>query len=329
MSERRFICCVDIGYSNLKQAFGFEDSKPTMLISPVGAAPESRLPQDFQIARDGGVEVLVNGEPFVACVQPGRLSNWTRTLNEGYQDSDTYRALLHAALLQTGREQIDVVVTGLPVDLYKDRDLRERLRASLEGTHEVAKGVRVHVAEARVIAQPIGAYFDFIDQFEDLELLEEARVLTLDPGYFSFDWVTIDQGDVRAESSDTNHLASSKVLEKAVELMRENYGRRAVTAEQLEVAIRHGRDEVLAKGTRVEFRPYLEKASKEIGPVVLNDVKNSMRAADRDVDFIFLAGGGAVFYRDATAAAFPDTRIIVPKEPVFANVRGYWFFGRQ
>lgn len=64
---------IDIGYSNLKLAYGPQGAEPKVLLRPAGAAPADRLGE--KIGGNGEedfLRVLVNGEPFVAGLSPDR-----------------------------------------------------------------------------------------------------------------------------------------------------------------------------------------------------------------------------------------------------------------
>ena len=123
-----FFLGLDIGYSNLKMAMGFKDAKATTKVIPVGAATLDKMPQGTD-GRDADdvLQVLVDGEKWLAGIEPSRLQGWVRVLSENYPSSKQYRALFHAALLLTEQEVIDVLVTGLPVSQFADEALRSDL----------------------------------------------------------------------------------------------------------------------------------------------------------------------------------------------------------
>ena len=116
---------IDIGYSNLKLAFGKAGHNPQVLLRPAGAAPADRLGEKISgKAEDDFLRVTVNGNPFVAGLSPDRAELWSRELHEDYPSTESYRALFHAGLLLSELDQVDVLVTGLPVNQYLNPDLR-------------------------------------------------------------------------------------------------------------------------------------------------------------------------------------------------------------
>ena len=119
----------DIGYSNLKIAFGTSDGEMTTVIRPAGAAPKEHFGSRFDGKKqDDFLHVNVDGQDFVAGVSTDRAEMWERSLHADYAKTDSYKALFHAGLLLTGQKEIDLLVTGLPVSQFQDEALREDLR---------------------------------------------------------------------------------------------------------------------------------------------------------------------------------------------------------
>jgi len=61
----------------------------------------------------------------------------------------TYKALFHAALLlasqRNDQNEIDLLVTGLPVSQYFDVAFRQKLQTRLTGVHQVTPQIEVNV----------------------------------------------------------------------------------------------------------------------------------------------------------------------------------------
>lgn len=325
-----YVVGLDIGYSNLKLVMGdaYADRPNRSIVMPSGAGPISYMPQ-----RLGGddrpkdfIRVIVSGEEWVAGVEPGRLQAVDRELHKDYFRTDAYTALFHAALIQADRAVIDHLVTGLPVYQYQDNDARERLQKFMTGTHNPAGERMVKVTKVSVLPQPAGAYMDLLRGFEDIELLDEGRVLIIDPGFFSVDWVTLEGGEIRGASSGTSLKAVSVLLEKVNDLIAEDH-RGRVGVDQLERALRRGGSKVLLYGNRIELEPYLNKAVEQVAAEALTSLRQTMRTDDRNIDVVMIAGGGAEAYREAVVEIFPKSRVFVPDEPVLSNARGFWLFG--
>ena len=325
-----YVVGLDIGYSNLKLVMGdaYADSPTRSVVMPAGAGPISYMPQ-----RLGGdertkdfVRVLVGGKEWVAGVEPGRLQAVDRELHKDYFRTNAYEALFHAGLLQSDRAVIDHLVTGLPVYQYQDNDAKLRVQKCMTGTHNPIGDKMVKVNKVSVLPQPAGAYLDLVRTFDDIALLDEGRVLIIDPGFFSVDWVTLEGGEIRSSSSGTSLKAVSVLLEKVNQLIAEEHDGR-VGIDQLEKALRRGTSKVLLFGNRVDVKPYLDKAVESVAAEALTSLRQAMRTDDKNIDVVMIAGGGAEAYRHAVSEIFPKSRIFVPTDPVLSNARGFWSFG--
>ena len=189
---------IDIGYSNLKLAFGKRGAEPKVLLKPAGAAPADRLGEKIaDKSKDDFLRVVVNGTPFVAGLSPDRAELWSRELHEDYPSTESYRALFHAGLLLAELEQIDLLVTGLPVSQYLNQELRTRLQTQMTGEHQVTPRRRITVQAVKVVPQPVGGFVDHVRNLKDASEFEDSRVLVVDPGFFSVDWVLISNGELR------------------------------------------------------------------------------------------------------------------------------------
>ncbi|MCK8659540.1 ParM/StbA family protein, partial [Pseudomonas umsongensis] len=136
---------------------------------------------------------------------------WERSLHADYANTPSYQALFHAGLLMAGTTDVKMLVTGLPVHQYKDEKLRAALEAKFIGEHRITPKRTVNVEKVKVVAQPVGGLFDMINQEdeENPQIDEDARILVIDPGFFSIDWVLIANGQLQLRSSGTSLKASS------------------------------------------------------------------------------------------------------------------------
>lgn len=320
---------LDIGYSNLKLVMGESNKEPREFVLPAGAGPASKLPTRLSNESDGAIHIMVDGEPWVAGVPADFLESWERDLHPDYPKSSNYQALFYAALLKTGRERIDRLITGLPVSQYLDFEKREALAEQLRGVHRISAKREVEIEDVVVLPQPVGAYMHLlsVSNEEMIETLEEGLVIVLDPGFFSVDWVAMQGRSLRRGSSGTSTKAMSRVLEEASNLIVEENGSGSCTKEALENAIRNGRDTILSFGERIKIQPFLDRAVKTVAPQAMSSLRQAMREEDRGADIILLAGGGGGAFAEAAREVFPRSKVVVPESPVLANAQGFWFYG--
>ena len=268
--------------------------------------------------------MMVDGKAFVAGVSPDRAAMWSRSLHADYTSSESYRALFKSGLLLSEMEQIDMLVTGLPVSQYMDEDRKKALSESMTGIHTLTPKRTVEVKKVKVVPQPIGGFLDFIARTD--EDIEDARVLVIDPGFFSVDWVVISNDEIHKQSSGTSLNASSVLLEEVSRLIGKDHGA-GVNIETIEHAIRQEKSSILVLGQKVEISPYIQEAKKTVGPVVTESIQKALRTESKMVDLIVLVGGGAVFFREAVQESFPRLRTIMTQDAVYSNCRGFWLMG--
>ncbi len=317
---------IDIGYSNLKVAYG----KPSAgacatLIRPAGAAPADR----FGDLADGSasvdyLHVLVDEQPFIAGVSSDKAAMWSRSLHADYPASQSYRALFHAGLLLSEFDTVNTLVTGLPVSQYLDEDKRIALAKQMQGKHRVTPKRTVTVETVKVVPQPVGGFLDFADQTGDD--FDDMHVLVVDPGFFSVDWVVIADNILDKTSSSTSLEASSVVLAEAAKLIGIDYGVK-IGEEHLEGALRAAKPTVTVLGKRVEIKPYIEAAAAKVAPVVVESIQQSLRKRNKPIDKVLMVGGGADFFAAAVKAAFHNIDVVSAKHSELANARGFWHMG--
>jgi len=322
---------LDVGYSNLKIAIGEAVGSPRMIVRPAGAAPVDRLGEQIGTARvQDAIIVEVDGRRWAAAVEPARFEGWQRSLHEDYAASPAYQALVKAALVLADRPVVDQLVTGLPVAQARDPRRREALRRSLVGRHLTERGM-IEVDEVRIVPQPLGAFVDLLWSDLDSDTLariEEGTVLVLDAGYYSFDWAVIVAGELRRGASGTSLEAMSVLLERAAGRIAEQQGGRPQPL-ALEAALRQGREHVLVLGQRVALSPALEGAAREVGGVALEALRQALRREATNVDLVVVTGGGGALYGGQAAALFPGAEVRLARDPVGANARGFFHYGRR
>lgn len=314
---------LDIGYSNLKVAFGEAGKEPVLVNRPAGAAPADHISQRIIPNTDEPLHVLVDGKEYVAGCSHDRLENWARELHKDYTSTDSYKALFNAGLLLSGMTEVDCVVTGLPTSQYFDEGLRKRLANAMKGEHQVTPKKKIVVRNVKVVPQPLGGFIDFLNQLEDPSEIEDASVLIVDPGFFSVDWVLIVNGEFKRSASGTSLDATSVILDEAGAMIGRDYGSNPGRS-KMENAVRSGRGTVTVLGTRVEIDPYLAKASAKVGKIVASQIQTSLRKEESAVDVIVMVGGGAPLFADPIKEVFNKTPLKMAQNSVFANVRGFW-----
>ncbi len=320
---------LDIGYSNLKLSYGQIGDTVTRVSLPAGAGPRGTRSVSLTGPQAEAVEVQVNGESWEACIPQAEVRSQGRELADDYANSPQYTALLHAALRIQGEPVVDHVVTGLPVNLWKDKTQRQRLATRLLGSHDVAPGKTVTIKNAEIIPQPLGSYFAALAEFSELgDALTNTTTLVLDPGFFSFDYALIDRGNLELSACGSNTFAVSSLLEvMQAEIQRAGGG--IVHISDLEELMRSGADSLYLGLKKTSMLPFRDAAIEAIAGKAVKDVRNKLRSIDRSVGAIILTGGGASLWKSVVAEAFPGAEVLALSDSVNANSFGFLKYGES
>ena len=189
-----FIVAGDIGYGNLKTAYGFSNEEPTVSVRPATAAKKDavgKIDLGNTNQKHPGMFVNVDGATSIACCAPSMIEGYVREKQHDYVSTLHYKALYHASLLELPVNVVDIYATGLPVMHFMDDAKEKELRDFMIGEHQITATRTVTVKDVKIYPQPAGAFWKFINSKateEDLETIEDGFVCVADPGYFSWDW---------------------------------------------------------------------------------------------------------------------------------------------
>ena len=325
---------LDIGYSSVKVAFG-DGRVPEVARLPVGAGPISMCNTTISGEADIGCgqEVTISGQPWVAGVDPSRLSGFVSTMDESYATTDEYRAIFYAALSTAGAETVDALVTGLPVTHFQNASMKDELTKMMVGRHYVREGLVVEVKHATVVPQPAGAFaahtMDTMSGHSAVKLSSGRTVLVVDPGHFSLDWVIFNGGFALKNSGSTSS-AGEALVSSAAKLLSDQHGV-CVTPARLQAAVLSSSGPLLVGRHSIDFWPALTEVAGEIVRDNLKAIRGSVRGVNDNMglDIILLTGGGAALFHDAIENAFKDSTVLTVRDPVTANARGFYTYCTQ
>ena len=322
---------LDIGYSSVKVAFG-NTMIPEHLTFPIGAAPISQCgtTADGEVALGGGHRVMVDGEEWVAGISPARLESFVPSMDESYTDSRQYKALFYAALAAVGAPRIDALVTGLPVSHFRDETHKQRVIDMMVGRHEIQPGVFVEVAAVRPLPQPAGAFAahgaDVALKRSDVEIHSTSSVLVVDPGHYSYDWVMFYQSFLLNSSGSTPE-AGEAVIQAAAAALTKEHGV-TIYPTKLSDAVIGGLPLLRVGQRQIEYWPAMKQAATDVVHNNLTAMGAAIRKVKglRGVDVVLVTGGGAALFKDALKSSFPDAEVVMVRDSVSANARGFFQF---
>jgi plasmid segregation protein ParM len=236
--------------------------------------------------------------------------------------------LMDAALASVLTAQDDVhvnVVTGLPVDYFKDA---HQLAGHLRGRHTIKlekRTLTVDVQDVLVVPQPFGALLSILldeqgNLMPDVGSLVEGRVGVLDIGTYTTDLILVDRLEYIEAGSGSLEVGVSTVLEMLRKVLLDDH-RISYEAHQLEEALRRGW--LLVDGQRVTLNGL---ASEHFGFIAQSiDARARTLWNIGTLSAVILAGGGVLALQPWLEPRF--NRAIYPPDAVMANVTGFLRYG--
>lgn len=265
----------------------------------------------------------------------------SRALDPNYIESDEHEALLRASLHFAMRdmncvfEEIDMLVVGLPVLGFNARSKRLEQIASQPRAIPVPgalqekghpESITVTAKQVKVLPQPYGALRYAAQHLpEDDEMFaDRALSMVIDPGYRTFDWFFANSMMPELKLSGSFDGGVSSILRQVSHQIGHDHGTGSLEFDQVEEGLTRGR---INLGYQViDTGPYqstvLDAARKEVLAFLSRIDANKSRLSR-----VFLAGGGAHYYRQALQERLPGYDIQLLNNSVMSNARGYWLSG--
>ncbi len=321
---------IDVGYSWTKYTVAGESLDQIRCRAFPSLAPRASgrdLALDGR-ARRQTVQVPIEGLEFEVGPEAALVQEafHTMPLDDTYTETPEYLALLRGALRLMRVEAVDLLVVGLPVALFRQR--RAALERRLTATHAVGDGSAVDVKSVSVLAQPVGALLSAAIENEALQHLKGTRNLIVDVGWRTFDWVVTSGPKILDKRSDSIAKSMFDIVDAIARVIGHDLGAQLGPFDYARI------DEALRKSGPARFfgRPLDLKPYLGLGQRVADESVTAMRRLVQegtDIDNIVLAGGGAFFFRDAIARAYPKHLLTELPEAFFANCRGFHIAGLQ
>ena len=339
----KFVLGLDIGYGNVKMAYGyagkdFADLKKKLTVKSFPATFMKIISEDptltYKLKNEEKIVKFKEREKehdyVVFAKDSSKLPTFEddRCLDVFYPQTEQYMVLFLGALLETRQKEIDLLVIGLPVDQAKKSDKIEYVKKRLTGTFQPSRGKTVTVKEVMVIAQPVGAYFSFASNSPNPPEAFQQSTLFIDTGFYSVDWVLMVSGIIRERSSGSNPNAVSMIIEDTVfRVASEQNGGDVIGATRFEDAVRGGRNYVVSKGKKIEFGNVFGECSENRVTSVIRSIKKAVRADEKLFDDVVLVGGGASYLEAAVREYFPRQNVFLEANNLTANAEGFYWYG--
>lgn len=328
---------LDVGYGNLKAVWMTSPSGELQnLVLPVGAARSNQALKHLGSSRlsigDGEI-VTIDGDEWVAGVNPLDLQRFARPTHENYPLTKEYLALVYAALAKVGATRIRRLVTGLPVSqIYGQQpspSMAERLIKRLQGVHSISPTLAVEIEQVIVVPQPAGAFRARLAADRTFAADKYAITAVVDVGYYSSDWALLRGVNIMDEQSGSTTEATSRILEQACGQIAVSYPDVEISESRIESAFRDGLGTINAGKHEIELKPFISAAAQKVCKDVVVAIQKKRRGSSETINTILVTGGGASLIAPFLENSFKGARILLSDDSVTANATGFCLIARD
>ncbi len=262
---------------------------------------------------------LANGGSYVTGPGAWAWGEPLSTLDFNDQTSPQRVALFYAAishLLLPGEHVCDLLVIGLPVPLLQDELQAKAVTAGLslyKTAHEFSvdgKQYKLTIKQLRALAQPVGAYADWMlnDEGHVRQGAASAEAAIIDIGMNTLDLYVIQGWKVAPRFIGGGKLGIRRLLE--------NLNPNGRDLEELDEALRRG----VLQPTDDQKRVWLG--------AILGNIERLWPSLRR-FNIVIPTGGGAVVLGETlrSALAAKGAAVFWPENPVTSNVAGFYKWG--
>ena len=330
---------LDLGFGFTKFSKGqyLDDGSLEVAAFPSYAAPAIEQSIGAGVLSDlSVVNVKVNDERFAVGEDVRKAADGVgrQMLESTFFRSSQYMALAIGAMAFMNlpdHGEIDALVTGLPLTVYRDEALLEHVEKMLSGTQTIPDinkergGDRlIYVKKVHVIPQVVGSLVAMSRDAGLMNKIHEQQNLTIDVGYGTLLWLITDGFAAVPARSSGNMGGVSTLLQKVIRAIDTSAATSINILDRLDRALLENKPTIMINGADVEigkYRGVLVTAARENLTELIRSIGHTA-----DIDNVFLTGGGAHLYHEQVAAVFPNRKInIAPEGSRFTNVRGFQF----
>jgi hypothetical protein len=322
----------DIGYHRVKVAF---QTGTTDFPSLAGVPPA-----DFGLA-----DLAVANIPFhmttpydlligrAAALQGVGAPN----LTPDWFESKEYFGLLMSALIGTGNltNESILAVVGLPVDYM---GLKGKLEAHYSGGHRVQFANRDFSQSldlrVKVVSQGLGALATQIISDGGVISAGKQHMITdpegaaliglIDSGSGTTCFLAAQGLVTKADLTGSIPVAAWEIERLARTMIRDAYGPGLVSGMPRHALMDRLRlDTLMDSGKKVPTAQILDSACAIVAGKITQHLGTKWGAQARQMDYIYITGGGGILLEKHLQRAFPQARLIPDVDPLFANAIGY------
>lgn len=240
------------------------------------------------------------------------------------QSPEYYRLFMAALTELTTASWVDlVIVTGLPVSFFSDKDtLVNRLIGEHRCQREGRNGQLFKVTDVRVIPQPFGALLaEALDNRGQIanQDLASGRVGVIDAGGKTTNLLSVSHlAEIGKETASVN-VGAWDLVRRVREYLADHCPELDLRDHQIVDAIKAR--QVKYYGSPVDLGRVVDEALEPMAAQVISQA-GQLWNGGAGLDAILIAGGGAHLLGPRLQRQYRHARIV--ESPVYSNAIGYW-----
>ena len=243
-----------------------------------------------------------------------------------WAESEVYKVLMQSVIDHLSEEHTGkwTVVLCLPVAHYKNVDYRNMVQDKWFKTHEGRYG-QVEVVGVRIFPEALSAMWKYA--MEDgangqkrLSEMERTTVTTLDFGYFTTDWGTMQRMTMVNDKCHSIDYGMFHVLTKMQALLSKRHKIEENLVE-LEMAML-GKIDIRKGDQIIDIGSIAHEVIAKDGQMLMDQIKTKVGDSN---NIMLLAGGTAELYEGLVRENFPVASIRLIEDAQMANAIGCWY----
>lgn len=236
-------------------------------------------------------------------------------------------AFLASLGLSKSKDSLDIV-TGLPVEDFKKKGLKDKLISNLSGSHSFTfrgKQLIINVNSVKVIPQAAGAFYDYILNDKGKPKKETNDILNgiirvIDIGYKTTDIITMAYGEYLSDKSCTIKKGMIDIHKELARYLNTTYDRNLPLTSMNEICRKQS---FTHNGKIINLSDIIYQIEYPIADCILNE-SNAILGDTMDINLVIGVGGTM----SVTSQYFKNYYNCFTLNNIeFSNAEGYYKYG--
>lgn len=281
---------IDLGFSQVKLV---EGNKHFVFPSLIGNPSNFELEKENQEIIDDLV-VSTNDLTYYVGKKALETNNSRFCMSTDKTNSSNDKVTFLASLGLVKGKEVDVV-TGLPVEDFKKKGLKEKLVSNMKGIHTFQfrnKTMTTNVTSVKVIPQAAGAFYDFLLTDKGKPKKEANEILNgivrvIDIGFKTTDIITMAYGEYKGDKSCTIQKGMIDIHKELARYLNATYDRNLPLSQMNDIC----RNQCFVHdGKIINLSKEIYQIEYPIAETILNE-SNALLGDTKEVNLVIGVGG--------------------------------------